>query len=206
MRHSVSLARIFTALTVTAVLTLAATTSLSAQRGMGRAGGGGTRGGGMGRGSGMGQMKSSAETVKENLERNDPIAFLLDRKKPLALSDLQKDSLKSLRKEMQHMQEPLFKDMMAQANPSPVRGDMRDGGGMENGGADGGRRSRGGSSGASDTVRALAGRLTDIQDAYRDRARGQLNDIQRVKADSLLQIFLADERKKDGELRPKQRD
>lgn len=159
----------------------------------------------MGRGSGMGQMKSPVETVKENLERNDPIVFLLDRKKPLTLTDLQKDSLKSLRKEMQHMQEPLFKEMEAQVGPLPARGGMRGSGGTEGGGADGGRRSRGGSSGASDTVRALVGRLTDIQDAYRDRARGQLNDLQRVKADSLLQIFLADERKKDDDVRPKRR-
>ena len=134
----------------------------------------------------MGQMKSPAETVKENLAHNDPIAFLLDRKKPLSLTDLQKDSLKSLRKEMLHMQEPLFKEMEAHVGP-PLR------------------RGRDGSGGASDTVRAMVGRLTDIQDAYRDRARGQLNDTQRVTADSLMQTFLADERKKDGDARGRRR-
>lgn len=53
--------------------------SLAAQGGSGRGGAGG-------RGGGFGQLKSPAATLKDNLEHNDPVAFLLDRTKPLALS------------------------------------------------------------------------------------------------------------------------
>jgi len=142
--------------------------------------------------------------VKDNLEKNDPIAFLLDRKKPLTLSDAQKDSLKLFRKEMQRMQEPLFKDIeKIFADEAPQSG------GGPGGGPGGGRRGvgMGGGKGAilPDTAKVIVARLTDIQEAYRDRARTQLNDGQRHIADSLLTALLDEERNKDEEERAKRR-
>ncbi len=152
--------------------------------------GGGGRGGGMGGpGMGGGNRQSPATVVKENLEKNDPIAFLLDRKKPLALSGTQKDSLKVLRKEMQHTQEPLFMEMdKLFAEARQQRGGRRIGAMLP------------------DTARALMGQLTDIQDAYRDRARGQLSEGQRHVADSLMTSFLEEQRKKDENDRTRRRD
>ena len=145
---------------------------------------------------GGGSRRSPATTVKENLEKNDPIAFLLDRKKPLTLSDPQKDSLKAFRKEMQHMQEPLFKDMEKIFTDEAKQGDAR--------GSQGGGRGMGAM--LPDEAKTIVARLTDIQDAYRDRARGQLNDGQRHIADSLMTAVLEDERKKNDDERPKRRD
>jgi hypothetical protein len=178
-----------------------------------------------------GSRKTPASLVKENLEKSDPIAFLLDRKKPLTLSDMQKDSLKIFRKEMQHMQEPLFRDMDkifadieknggeggAEGGGSGRRGGGmgggmgggRRGGGMGGGGmggddegADGGRGARLAAM-LPDTAKTIVARLTDIQDAYRDRARGQLSDGQRHIADSLMTAILDEQRKKDEAERAK---
>lgn len=157
-------------------------------------------------------MKSPAETAKKNLEHNDPIKFLLDQKKPLALTNTQRDTLKFLQKEMKHMQEPLFKDMEKLTSDMAGRGGMR--GGMGRGGRGGpsggasggdseppeGGRGRGG---VPDTVRALVARLSDIQDAYRDRARTKLTDAQRTTADSLFDDMLAKDRKKAEDEREK---
>ncbi len=201
---------------------------------MGGGMGGGRRGGGgMGGPSMGGSRKTPATLVKENLEKSDPIAFLLDRKKPLTLSDMQKDSLKIFRKEMQHMQEPLFKDMdkifadqEKNGENGAEGGSGRRGGGMGGGGMGGGRRGGGmggaGAGGAGgddegadggrgarlaamlpDTAKTIVARLTDIQDAYRDRARGQLNDGQRHIADSLMTAMLDEQRKKDEAERAK---
>lgn len=192
--------------------------------GMGGGMGGGRRGGGGMGGQGMGgSRKTPASLVKENLEKSDPIAFLLDRKKPLSLSDVQRDSLKIFRKEMQHMQEPLFKDMDKVFTDLEKNGENgaeggagRRSGGM-GGGMGGGRRGGGMGGGAMggddegpdggrgarlaamlpDTAKTIVARLTDIQDAYRDRARGQLNDGQRHIADSLMTSILDEQRKKD---------
>jgi hypothetical protein len=68
------------------------------------------------------------------------------------------------------------------------------GGGMPGGmgaGAPGGM-----GAGAPDTVRAVLGTLSDIQDSFRDRAREQLTAEQRTRADSLQQVMLAEERAK----------
>lgn len=184
-----------------------APTSVHAQGGMGGMGGGiggGRRGGMGGPGMGDGARRTPATMVKDNLEKNDPIAFLLDRKKPLTLSDAQKDSLKLFRKEMQRMQEPLFKDIeKIFADEAPQSG------GGPGGGPGGGRRGggMGGGKGAilPDTAKVIVARLTDIQEAYRDRARTQLNDGQRHIADSLLTALLDEERNKDEEERAKRR-
>ncbi len=184
--------------------------------GMGGGRPGGRGGGGMG-----GPRRSPTAMIKENLERNDPISFLLDKKKELALRDAQKDSLKSLHKEMQRMQSPLFKEMdkvFAELMESGARGGAR-GGGM-GGGMGGGQRGggmppggegpdgggRGMAAGMPDTARVLATRLSDIQDSFRDRARTQLDDGQRRTADSLYNVFLENERKKAEEQREKRRD
>lgn len=187
--------------------------------------GGGRRGGMGGGGMGGGSRRTPATMVKENLEKNDPIAFLLDRKKPLTLSDAQKDSLKAFRKEMQHMQEPLFKDMDKIFADEAQQGGAGQGGGRRGGGMGGGmgggrgmppggddgegggaRGGRGMGAMLPDTAKVIVARLTDIQDAYRDRARAQLNDGQRHIADSLMTALLDDERKKNEEERAKRRD
>lgn len=179
--------------------------------GMGGAPGG--RGGGMGGrgGPGMGGgMKSPAAMARERLEQSDPLAFLLDRKKPLALTKPQQESFKALRKEMQRMQAPLFKDLETLFGEMPRRGGMP-GGGMPGGGMPGGGRgatpSGGPPDGApSDTVRAVVGKLSDIQDSYRDRAREQLTAVQRTRADSLQQIMLEKERERFEKAREQRRE
>ncbi len=160
---------------------------------MGGGMGGGSRGGGMGGrggpGMGGGSMPSPARMARQNLEKADPIRFLLDHKKPLELTKEQASSFKALRKDMHDAQKPLFKDL------EHVFGAMstRAGGG-------GGRRGEPGEGpmtagapggGAPDTVRAVIGRLSDIQDSFRDRAREQLTAEQRTRADSLQQVMLA---------------
>jgi hypothetical protein len=133
-----------------------------------------------------GSMKSPAATAKERIEQADPIEFLLDRKKPLELTKEQQDAFKSLRKAMQHTQAPLFKDL------DKLFGDMAPRGGRGVGSPPGG----GLGGGAPDTVRAVLGMLSDIQDSFRDRAREQLTAEQRTRADSLQQVMLAEERAK----------
>jgi hypothetical protein len=151
---------------------------------------------------GGGSMRSPAAMARERLEQADPLAFLLDRKKPLELTKPQQESFKALRKEMQRMQAPLFKDL------ETLFGDMPRRGGMPGGGRGAGTTpSSGPPDGApSDTVRAVVGKLSDIQDAYRDRAREQLTAMQRTRADSLQQILLAKEREKFEKEREQRRE
>jgi len=170
--------------------------------GGGMGGGRGGGGGGMGRrggpGIGGGSMKSPAAMARERLAQADPIEFLLDRKKPLELTKEQRIAFKSLRKEMQRMQAPLFKDLDELFGDMPQRGGR--GGGSPPAGGMGG--------GAPDTVRVVVGRLSDIQDSFRDRAREQLTALQRTRADSLQQVMLAEERaksEKEREKRPPRR-
>jgi len=177
--------------------------------GGGMSGGAGGRGGGGmggrgGPGMGGGSMKSPAAMARERLENADPIEFLLDRKKTLDLTKPQQESFKSLRKEMQRTQAPLFKDLEKLFGDMPQRGGR--GGGPPGGGMGGGAggSGRGGGrpedeqpgGGASDTVRAVMSKLSDIQDSFRDRAREQLTAEQRTRADSLQQVMLAEERAK----------
>ena len=153
---------------------------------------GGRGGPGMG-----GSMKSPAALAKERIEQADPIEFLLDRKKPLELTKEQQDTFKSLRKEMRQTQAPLFKDLDKLFGDLPQRGGR--GGGPPGGGMGGGMGSGmpgGMGAGAPDTVRAVLGKLSDIQDSFRDRAREQLTAEQRTRADSLQQVMLAEERAK----------
>jgi hypothetical protein len=174
-------------------LSLAALTPaiLSAQMGGMGGGMGGGRGGGRGgpggRGMGGGSMKSPAAMARERLEKADPIEFLLDRKKPLELTKEQQESLKSLRKEMQRTQAPVFTVLDKLFGDTSPRGGPP-GGGMPGGGAS--ERT------LPDTVRSVFAKLSDIQDSFRDRAREQLTATQRTRADSLQQVMLAEEREK----------
>lgn len=114
------------------------------------------------------------------------------------LTKEQQIAFKSLRKEMQRMQAPLFKDLDKLFGDMPQRGGR--GGGSPPAGGMGG--------GAPDTVRVVVGRLSDIQDSFRDRAREQLTALQRTRADSLQQVMLAEERaksEKEREKRPPRR-
>ena len=190
--------------------------------GGGMGGGAGGRGGGMGGrggGTGGGSVKSPAAMAKERIEQADPIEFLLDRKKPLELTKPQQESFKDLRKEMQRTQAPLFKDLEKLFGDMPQRGGR--GGGPPGGGMGGGMGGGAGGSGrgggrpddeqlgggpggaAPDTVRAVLGKLSDIQDSFRDRAREQLTAEQRTRADSLQQVMLAEERAKFDKEREK---
>lgn len=202
-----SLARLSLGVVTCLALSIPPSGSLAAQ-GRGRGGPGGR--------GGFGQIKSPAATLKDNLEHNDPVAFLLDRKKPLALSGAQRDSLKFFKKEMRRQQEPLFKEMEGLATNRQEqaarggrgRGGRSNGRGPDGGGGDGasGRGGdRGARAGASDTMRVLIDRLTDIQDAYGERARTQLSLSQRAKADTLMEQFLADERKRAEKAGPNRR-
>ena len=148
---------------------------------------GGRGGPGMG-----GSMKSPAAMAKERIEQADPIEFLLDREKPLELTKEQQDTFKSLRKEMRQTQAPLFKELDKLFGDQPQRGGR---GGGPSGGSMGGSMPGGMGAGAPDTVRAVLGTLSDIQDSFRDRAREQLTAEQRTRADS-MQPMLAEERAK----------
>jgi hypothetical protein len=185
---------------------------LSAQMGgMGGMGGGGMVGGGSARGrsgGGMGgrggpgvsgSMKSPAAMTRERIAQADPIEFLLDRKKPLELTKEQQESLKSLRKEMQRTQAPVFTELDKLFGDTPPRAGPP-GGGMPGGGAP--------ERALPDTVRTVIAKLSDIQDSFLDRAREQLTHTQRTRADSLQQVMLAEERatfEKEREKRQRRR-
>lgn len=153
----------------------------------GRSGGGRNGGSGIDRGpGGSGRERSPAAAVKETLKRDDQIAFMLDHKKPLKLTNAQSDTLKVLRKEMLYTQEPLFSDIDKVARDLPRGG--RGGGGR----GDEGERGQ-----AGDTLRTLISRLHDIQEVYRDRARARLDATQLHLTDSLQTAWLAERRDKE---------
>ena len=56
-----------------------------------------------------------------------------------------------------------------------------------------------------DTVRVRADKRTDIHDSFRDRARGQLDSMQKITANSLETLWLAELRKTDDAEREKRR-
>ena len=164
--------------------------------------GGGGRGGGGGMGGGMGQPQSPVDTIKKNLDRTNPLTFLLDRKKPLSLTKAQQDTLKKFRDELRDAQRPVYAELdkldVARAGgrgPGGMGPGGR-GGPPPGGGRDGGGEASRGPGGPDDALRVLAAKLYDIQDSFRDRARLQLESTQRVRADSLEQAWLAEERKK----------
>lgn len=113
---------------------------------------------------------AASASIKRMYDKSDPLAFLLERKKPLELNKALEDSLKLLRKEMQRMQEVIYKDLDKAATvkeqgqlPSPTV--------------------------VLGMTKESESRVKDIQSAYRDRARAMLSERQTVQADSLEVIW-----------------
>lgn len=173
--------------------------------GMGGMGGAGGMQGGMGRGGmrggppGGGNRRSPADMMKERLKQANTLEFLLDHKKPLALTSRQQDSIKSYRKEVERLQKPLF------ASLSDVMGDAMMRGQRGAGAAPGqrGERGEGDAEGGNpmdrflpDTAKVLVTRLEDIQQAFGDRARALLDATQRQRADSIQTVKLEAQRAK----------
>lgn len=156
-------------------------------------------------------MVSPIDEIRENVESNDPLKFLLDRKKPLTLTQAQRDTIERYRSDMKDAQTPVFKEMEQLVADRPRERDGERGGGR--GGARGGRGPGGepsdsvgaGRGPGGGPFRECANKLMDIQDAFRDRARAQLTATQRATADSLEQSWLADLRKKDEARRERRR-
>ncbi|MEO7360541.1 MAG: hypothetical protein ABI120_09425, partial [Gemmatimonadaceae bacterium] len=68
------------------------------------------QGGGGGQGSPATPLAASI-SIKKAADRDDPINFLLERKKMLVVDKTLEDSLKNYRDEMRHMQDVVFKDL-----------------------------------------------------------------------------------------------
>ena len=68
-------------------------------------------GGGGGGQTGSATPPAASTNVKRVADRDDPINFLLDKKKLLLLDHATEDSLKTFRKEMQRYQEVVYKDL-----------------------------------------------------------------------------------------------
>ena len=191
---------------------------VAAQGGMG--GGMDSGMGGRGAAGPPGAMTSPADVIRTNLDNTNPMKFLLDHKKPLSLTSAQQDTMKRYRKEMEDMQKPVFRELEAFFRQAPStgrgmgaetgmgRGAGSDMGGEMSGGMGGppGGGRAGGSGGPGENTQArslpepaklLVGRLTDIQDSYRDRARAQLTEAQRAQSDSIEVVWLAKQRKKN---------
>ena len=82
-------------LKLAALVLIAAPTVLLAQRGMGGMGGGGRRNGGMG-GNNGGNRSAPKFPVAKDLEKLNPAALLVDKRKKLSLTDSQVAPLKTL--------------------------------------------------------------------------------------------------------------
>jgi len=141
-------------------------------------------GGGAGQGGGSATAPAASANVKRAADRDDPLNFLLDKKKLLVLDRTVEDSLKSFRKEMQHYQDVVYKDLDKAAT----------------------RKEQGqlpGPSIIASMTRDSEERVKDIQSAYRDRARLLLSERQRAQVDSLEGIWKRDVPKAEpGDRRP----
>lgn len=113
---------------------------------------------------------TASAALKRIADRTDPIGFLLDKKKQLQLSKPAEDTLKKYRDEMRHMQDIVYKDL-DKAALKKEQGLVPSPGAVAN------------------LVKEANARVTDIQDAYRDRARASLNEGQRKQIDSLEAIW-----------------
>lgn len=172
----------------------------------GRRGGMGGMSGGVGRGGmrggprGGGGRTSPTDLVRQRLKQGNTLAFLLDHKKRLALTGLQQDSIKGYRKEVEHLQKPLFSlldDVLGDGRTRGQRGDrgMPGGVGRDLGGEEEGRGA-GMDRFLPDTARALVARLEDIQQSFGDRARGLLDKTQQQRADSIQRSLFDAQRAK----------
>lgn len=139
-------------------------------------------GGGGGQGGGSATAPAASANVKRAADRDDPINFLLVKKKLLVLDRALEDSLKNFRKEMQHYQDVVYKDLDKAAT----------------------RKNQGqlpGPSIIASMTRDSEERVKDIQGAYRDRARLLLSERQRAQVDSLEGIWKRDVPKGDPGVR-----
>ena len=136
-------------------------------------------GGGGGQGGGSATPPAASTNLKRAADRDDPLNFLLEKKKLLVLDRALEDSLKKFRKEMQHYEDVVYKDLDKAATrkdqgqlpgPSIIAAMTRDG----------------------------ESRVKDIQSAYRDRARLLLSERQRAQVDSLEGIWKRDVPRADG--------
>ncbi|MEO7996946.1 MAG: hypothetical protein ABI852_05850, partial [Gemmatimonadaceae bacterium] len=124
------------------------------------------------------------------------LEFLDKESKQLDLTKEQKESLKTLRKDMQETQKPIFKDIekiFSDAERSASAGTST--GGDDGGGSRGGGR---GGRGMPAGVREAMAKLTEIQDAAGERAHAMLNEGQKHMSDSLLVIYKAEMRDKEA--------
>ncbi|MEP6766664.1 MAG: hypothetical protein ABJB66_20275, partial [Gemmatimonadaceae bacterium] len=117
---------------------------------------------------------AASQMIKRTAERNDPLDFLLDKKKTLGLSKSLEDTIKYYKKEMRHMQDVVFKDLDAAAIKKDQQGQPPN----------------------NIVIMSLTKdadvRVKDIQGAYRDRARELLDAKQKHLVDSLEAIWKRD--------------
>lgn len=126
-------------------------------------------------GGGGGQNQSSAPPAasigpKKNADRDDPINFLLERKKLLVIGKSLEDSLKNYRDEMRHMQDVVFKDLDKAASKK-TNGQLPS------------------ATLIATMTKEAEERVKDIQSAYRDRARLLLSDRQKTQMDSIDNVW-----------------
>ena len=139
-------------------------------------------GGGGGQGGGSATAPAASANLKRAADRDDPLNFLLTKKKLLLLDRPLEDSLKKFRKEMQHYQDVVYKDLDKAAT-------RKDQGQLP------------GPSIIATMTRESEERVKDIQSAYRDRARLLLSERQRAQVDSLEGIWRRDVPRGDGAVR-----
>lgn len=149
-----------------ATLSVVFASAAAAQGGRGGAGGGGNPSSGV--------APAASQMIKHTAEHNDPLDFLLDKKKQLGLSRTVVDTVKYYRKEMRHMQDVVFKDLDAAALKKDPQGQPP----------------------STAIVISLTKdadlRVKDIQSAYRDRAHELLDGKQKQLVDSLEAIWKRD--------------
>lgn len=138
--------------------------------------------GGGAQSTGSATPPAASANVKRVAEREDPINFLLEKKKMLVLERAVEDSLKNFRKEMQRYQDVVYKDLDKAATrkeqgqlPGPIM--------------------------IATLTKESEERVKDIQSAYRDRARLLLTERQRTVVDSLEGIWKRTAPKSDSAIR-----
>lgn len=133
--------------------------------------------GGMGGGGGNPSSTvapAASQMIKRTAERNDPLDFLLDKKKQLGLSKSLEDTIKFYKKEMRHMQDVVFKDLDAAAVKKDPAGQPP------------------GNIIVMSLTKDADLRVKDIQSAYRDRAHELLDAKQKHLVDSLEAVWKRD--------------
>jgi len=147
---------------------------------------------------GGGMAPSPMQRVKEELKLTDYFEFLDDKGKQIGLDRAQKDSVKSLNKQLEAEQKPVLKEV-EKFFQDAERAAMQGGGGAGGGGARGGGRGEAGGEeggrgrgGMAEGVRALMLQLVGMQEDYATKAKALFNEQQKPIADSLNVIYQAD--------------